>query len=386
MDFREPDHIAMLRENIKRFVATEMPREKAADWDKRNHFPRDVFDKLAKLGVMGLTVPEEYGGAGKEIVGCMMVIEELARRSCALAVPYIMSACYAGMNLTECASPAQKKALLPRVAAGDLLFAYGWTEPDVGGDLASVRTTAVRRGDEVVINGTKRFCSGAAICDYIYTLVRSDADAPRYENLSIVMIPPDTPGISITPIESLGMKGAQTTDVSFTDVTVPFANVMGEEAGWNAGWPMLVGPGLDVEKLEVAALALGIASAALEDAWSYSQERKQFGKAISSMQAVRHTLAEAQSKLYAARLMTYHSAWLAGAKMPCRAETSMAKMMVCELSKDIVLACQSVMGAYGYVRGFDMERYVRDILLMPIIGGSTNIQKNNIANALQLPR
>lgn len=386
MDFREPDHIAMLRENIKRFVATEMPREKAADWDKCNHFPRDVFDKLAKLGVMGLTVPEEYGGAGKEIVGCMMVIEELARRSCALAVPYIMSACYAGMNLTECASPAQKKALLPRVAAGDLLFAYGWTEPDVGGDLASVRTTAVRRGDEVVINGTKRFCSGAAICDYIYTLVRSDADAPRYENLSIVMIPPDTPGISITPIESLGMKGAQTTDVSFTDVTVPFANVMGEEAGWNAGWPMLVGPGLDVEKLEVAALALGIASAALEDAWSYSQERKQFGKAISSMQAVRHTLAEAQSKLYAARLMTYHSAWLAGAKMPCRAETSMAKMMVCELSKDIVLACQSVMGAYGYVRGFDMERYVRDILLMPIIGGSTNIQKNNIANALQLPR
>ena len=189
MDFREPEHVAMLRDSLRRFVEQEMPREAARDWDRRNHFPREVFDKLAGLGVMGLTVPEAYGGAGRDTVGCMAAIEELAKRSCAIAVPYIMSACYAGMNLVECASERQKRELLPRVAEGGLMFAYGWTKPDVGSDLASVRTTAVRRGDRLVINGAKRFCSGAAICDYIYTLVRTGEEQERHRNLSFVMIP-----------------------------------------------------------------------------------------------------------------------------------------------------------------------------------------------------
>jgi alkylation response protein AidB-like acyl-CoA dehydrogenase len=200
------------------------------------------------------------------------------------------------------------------------------------------------------------------------------------------MIPADAAGIEITPIDSLGMKGAPTTDVTLTDVEVPVDHVVGEEAGWNNGWSMLVGPGLDVEKLEVAALALGIATAAADDAWAYSQERTQFGRPIASFQAVRHALAEVRSKLYAARLMTFHAAWLSANGMPCRAETSMAKMFVCELCKEAVLSCQTVLGAYGYVNALDMERYVRDILLMPIIGGSANIQKNNIANAFRLPR
>src|ERR1700679_111565 len=156
MMLNEPDHISQLRDTLQRFVVKEMPRDKAAQWDKENHFPREVFSRLAELGVMGLTVPESYGGVGRDIVSTMVTIEELSKRSLAISVPYIMSACYAGMNLVECADAAQKAAMLPKVATGELLFAYAWTEPDIGADLAGVRTTAVRHGDSLIVNGAKR--------------------------------------------------------------------------------------------------------------------------------------------------------------------------------------------------------------------------------------
>ena len=378
MDFTEPEHVRQLRHSLERFVEQEMPREAAAAWDKANHFPRDVFDKLANLGVLGLTVPEEYGGVGRDILATMVVIEELSRRSLAVSVPYIMGACYAGMNLVECATEEQKRDLLPRVVSGSLIFAYGWTEPDAGADLASVKTRAERVGDKVRINGSKRFCSGAAIADYIYALVRSGPEDARYRNLSLVMIPPSTPGVSITSIESLGMKGAATTDVTFDDVVVPFENVIGGEAGWNDGWSKIIGSGLDVEKLEVAAIGIGIARAALDDAWSYAQERSQFGKVIANYQSIQHKLADMKTQLHAARLVLYHAAWLADEKRRCGVETSMAKLFASEVAKSVTLECLTIFGAYGYVKDFDVERYVRDALLLPIIGGSSAVQRNNI--------
>lgn len=383
--YRDPEYVAILRETLRRFVEQEMPRELAQQWDKEDYFPRDVFDKLSELGVMGLGIEEKHGGSGREIVACMAVIEELARRSCAVAVPYIMAACYAGMNINEVGSKTQKASLLPKVAEGKMLFAYGISEPDTGSDVAGVRTTAVRSGENVIINGAKRFCSGAPICDYIYTVVKSHPAAPRYENLSIVLIPPGSQGITIENQATMGMKGASTCDVTFTDVKVPAENIVGGEAGWNRGWPMIVGPGLDVEKIEVAALSLGIAAAAVDDAWYYAQERKQFGKAICSFQAVRHTLAEVKTQLEACRLMTYQAAALIEKGEDAGVATSMAKLFVCDLGKEIVLKCQQIFGAYGYVRELDVERYVRDSLLMPIIGGSSAIQKNNISNRLGLP-
>ncbi|MGS1009082.1 acyl-CoA dehydrogenase family protein [Achromobacter anxifer] len=378
MNFTEPDHIRQLRDTLERFVEKEMPRGAAADWDKRNHFPREVFDKLARLGVMGLTVPEAYGGAGRDILATMVVIEELSRRSLAVSVPYIMSACYAGMNLVECATEAQKAELLPKVVDGTLVFAYGWTEPDAGADLASVKTRAERVGDSVRINGAKRFCSGAAISDYIYALVRSGGEGERYKNLSMIMIPPHTKGVTITPIEGLGMKGAATTDVIFEDVEVPFENVMGGEAGWNNGWQMIVGSGLDVEKLEVAAIGIGIARAALDDAWAYAGERQQFGKTINHYQSIQHKLADMKTQLHAARLVLYHAAWMANEHQRCGVETSMAKLFATETARSVALECQTIFGAYGYVKDFDAERYVRDALLLPIIGGSSAVQRNNI--------
>jgi len=380
------DHIEMLRETLRRFVEKRMPREDVARWDKDNHFPRDVFGELGELGVMGLTVPEEYGGAGRDIVATMMVIEELSKRSLAVAIPYIMSACYAGMNLVECGSENQKKALLPLVAAGKLIFAYGWTEPDVGADLASVQTVIAREGDELIINGEKRFCSGANICDYIYVLGRSGPKDDRYRNLSLVMIPANAPGVEITPIDGLGLKGAPTTDVRLTDVRVPVGNLMGEESGWNNGWGMVSGAGLDVEKLEVAAMAVGIATAATDDAWAYAQERRQFGKPVSSYQSIRHKLADMRTQCHAARLMLDHAASLANDHIRCGTETSMAKLFTTEAARSIVLSAQDIFGAYGYVKGFDVERYVRDVLALPIIGGSSAVQRNNIVNWLGLAR
>ncbi|NKB48634.1 MAG: acyl-CoA dehydrogenase [Alphaproteobacteria bacterium] len=384
--FHEAEHIAILRDTIRRFVENEMPREAAQAWDRDNHFPRDVFAKLCELGVAGLTVPEEYGGAGRDITATIMVIEELSRRSMAVAVPFIMCACYGGMNIDEVGSPEQKAALLPKLAAGKLLFSYGITEPDAGSDVASVRTTARcdGNGGTLVINGAKRFCSGADIADYIYAVVKSDPDAPRYQNMSIVLIPTGAPGITIEQQNAMGMKGAATCDVTFENVEVPAENIIGGDEGWNTGWQKIVGPGLDVEKIEVAAMALGVASAALDDAWDYAQERKQFGKPVSGFQSIRHMLADCKTKLHACRLMTYHAAWLLDQKKPASVETSMAKLFVCDTGKEIVLTCQQVMGAYGYIKDFDMERYVRECLVMPIFGGSSAIQKNNIANRLRL--
>lgn len=386
MNFEEPEHITMIRDTIRRFVEAEMPRELARKWDKENHFPREVFDKLAALGMMGLTVEEEYGGSGRDIPATMVVIEELARRSMAVAVPYIMCSCYAGMNLAECASEEQKRELLPKVARGELRLAYGWTEPDVGADLASVKTTCVREGDTLVINGAKRFCSGAEISDYIYALVRSGPAEARYKNLSIVLIPPTTPGVSITGIDCMGMKGAATTDVSFSDVRIPAANIIGGEAGWNHGWDCIVGSGLDVEKLEVAALALGIAEAAFDDSYEYVQEREQFGRIIGANQSIRHMLADMKTALHGCRLMMRHAAWLAQENKPCRLETSMTKLHICEVGKKVSLDAQTIFGAYGYAKDFDVERYVRESLLMPIIGGSAAIQRNNIVNWMGLPK
>jgi alkylation response protein AidB-like acyl-CoA dehydrogenase len=380
----EPEHVQMLRETLLRFIKREMPPELARQWDRDNHFPAEIHRKLAELGLMGLTVPEEYGGGGRDVRATVMAIEMLCGRSMAVGGPYIQSACYAGLNLAEVASERQKRELLPRVVNEGMIFAYGISEPDVGADVASVRATGRKDGDRVVINGAKRFCSGATIADYIYTLVRTGPKEDRYANLSLVLVPTDADGLVFEAQDALGLKGTGTYDVTFADVSVPVGNVVGEEAGWNQAWKMLVGPGLDIEKLEVAAMALGIAAAAVDEAWDYAQEREQFGQPISAFQSIRHALAEAKTQLHACRLITYDAAARLDRGEKASLETSMAKLFVTDTAKDIVLSCQQVLGAYGYIKEFDMERHVRDILVMPILGGSSAIQKNNICNMLKL--
>jgi alkylation response protein AidB-like acyl-CoA dehydrogenase len=382
----EPDHITELRRQLRRFVEEKAPREKRRAWDKAATWPRDVFSELASLGICGLTIEEEFAGQGEDIVAAVAVIEELSRAGAFLAGPFIHAAFYGGMNISENGSPAQKAAYLPKLARGEMFFAYGLSEPDVGGDLASVTTRARIDGDEIVIDGAKRWCTGADWADYLYCLVRSGPEGERYKNLSFVLIPAGAKGVSLQNIDHANLRYTASCDVYFEGVRIPKDNVVGGFAQWNQGWRQLAGRALDVEKIEISAVAFGIAQAAVEEAWRYSEERVQFGKAIGAHQAVRHALVDARTKLQACRHMLYHGAWLASVGKPCSIETSMAKLFIGETSVDIALTCQRVLGAYGLSDAYDMERMVRDLLGMPIVGGSSNMQRNNLATLWRAPK
>ncbi|MGD9602645.1 MAG: acyl-CoA dehydrogenase family protein [Gammaproteobacteria bacterium] len=380
----EPEHLVMLRELLARFIAEKMPRDKVRAWDRAHHFPVDVFAAFAELGTLGLTFGEEYGGTGRDVVAAIMVVDLLCTRGMAVSGPFIHSTMYAGLNITESGSEAQRREILPKVAAGEMLFAYGLSEPDVGGDLASVTTRAERVGDRVRISGAKRWCTMARDANYIYCLVRSDRAAPRYQNLSLVLVPSSTPGITITDIDHIGLRYTRTCDVVFEDVEVPVENIVGGPDHWNRGWEKLVGPALDVERLAVAAMGMGIMRGAVEDAWAYAGERRQFGRLIADHQAVRHALVDARTRLVACEHMLYHAAWLAQQGRPCAVESSMAKLYICDTAVDVVIRMQQVLGAYGCAEEYDLERHVRDVTCVPIVGGSSNMQRNNIANRLRL--
>ena len=245
----EPDHVAALRTQLRRFVKEKVPREKRRQWDKAHTWPRDLFRELADMGLCALTVAEEDGGAGQDIVAAVAVIEELCRIGPSLAAPFIHCAFYGGMNISENGSPEQKQALLPKLARGEMLFAYGLSEPDVGGDLSGVKTRGRIEGDEIIINGAKRWCTGADFADYIYCLINTAPDAPKREALSFVLIPARAPGVSLTPIEHVNLRYTASSDVHFDDVRVPLSAVVGGPEKLNKAWSMLAGRALDVEKL-----------------------------------------------------------------------------------------------------------------------------------------
>jgi len=382
----EPGHIAELRRQLRRFVTQHAPREKRRQWDRDHTFPRDLYRQLADMGLMGLTIDQAYGGAGQDIVAAVAVIEELTRAGVFLAGPYIHTAFYGGMNISENGSEAQKRELLPPLARGEITFAYGLSEPNVGGDLASVETRAERRDGGVVVNGAKRWCTGADFADYIYCLVRSGPPEERHHNLSFLLIPTDAEGISMQPIEHVNLRYTLSSDVYFEDVELPLDAIVGGEEKWNQGWAMLAGRALDVERIEVAAATFGIAQAALEEAWQYAGERVQFGRPIAAHQVIRHKLVNARTRLEACRHLLYHAAWLANEGRPCAAETSMAKLFCADMGVEIALTCQQVMGAYALSDAYDMERHVRDLLGMPIVGGSSDMQRNNLAGIWRLGR
>jgi len=380
----DPPHVAAIRAQVRRFVAQEASPERRRLWEKAHAWPRDVYGRFNGLGLSALTVPAEYGGAGQDLVAAVAVIDELAQAGSFLAGPYIHTSFYGGMNIAENGSDEQKAQFLPRLARGELFFAYALSEPNVGGDLASVETEARIEGDSVIVNGAKRWCTGADWADFLYTLVRSGPREARYRNLSLLLIPRDTTGISMQPLAHSNLGYTRSQDVWFDDVRIPLAHVVGGPDMWNRGWEQLAGRALDVEKIEISATAFGIARAALAEAWTYAQQRVQFGRPISQHQAIRHKLVVAATRLQACRHMLYHAAALASEGRPCAIETSMAKLFIADTGVEIALACQQVMGAYALSDAYEMDRHVRDLLGMPIVGGSSDMQKNNLASLMQL--
>lgn len=382
----ESEEITAIRDLVRRFVSQEFPPEVTAEWERADQIPKEVASQLGQLGLGGLCVPEEYGGSGRMVVAMTVVMEELAGWHTALAGVFNMSANYGALNISESGSQRQKEQMLPLLMNGEMMIAYGLSEPDVGADLASVKTVARRQGDRLVINGTKRWCTGATIADYICALVRTGPPEDRRNNLTFVLIPPDAPGVSITQLPVMGCHGVPTNDVSFDNVEVAMDDILGGPERWNKAWLQLAGPSLEVEKLGPSAISLGWAVAAVEDAWEYSQERYQGGKHICGHQSIRHTLADVQTKLLSCQLMMRHAAELVEQNRTSAVVTCMNKLHVCEVAKDIVLACQQIMGAYGYSEEFRMSRLVKDVLSGPIVGGSSAIQRNNIVNLLKLPK
>ena len=380
------EEFAMITQSVERLLDDIAPAAEVERWDREDHLPRALIERMAEIGLCGIAIPEAYGGLGLGDRQTLALIGQIARRSTALASLYIASVSYAGANLLHLGSPQQKEALLPAVAAGKLLFALGLSEPNVGADLASVETRAELDGDSIVVNGAKRWCTGADYADYVYALVRSGPKEDRRRNLSFLMIPTDSPGITMSKVETMGMRGPSTNDVQFDNVRVPRDAVMGGFAMWNRAWEQLAGPTLEIEKLQPVAMAIGIGEAAVEEAWAYSQQRSQFGKLICGHQAVRHALAEVQTSLQACRLMLESSLDLIDRGEPSGVQTSMTKLFVADAVVELVLKCQRILGAYGYAQGFAMERLVRDALVLPIFGGSSAIQKGNIANLMKLPR
>lgn len=356
-------------------------------WDRDELLPQDLLAEYARRGYMGYTIPRDWGGGGRDIGKALTALEEMSRISLSLAVPYLMTACYAGVNIQECGTDEQKRRFLPLAARGEVRFSFGLTERDVGSDLAAVATTATREGGRILVNGEKTMINGVNIADFIYMLVRTGDPAAKYRNLSLVLVPVQAPGVTVSRVQAFGMRGgAQLCNVKLENVEIGEDAVVGGEAGWNNGFKLLVGPGLDIEKLEVAAMALGVAEAALDDASAYAASRVQFGAPISALQVVRHFIADARTDLFACRLMLQHAAQLAQDRQPCATESSMAKLFICEKARDVVLGCQRTLGAYGCIEGNSMERRVRDALVFPLVGGSSAIQRNNLAKRLGLPQ
>ena len=376
MDFDLNEEQRMWREAVHDFVAHEV-KPKAREVDEEGRFNWEAVHKMGPLGLLGLNVPEEYGGAGIDPIGAAIAIEELGWGcgSTALAI-----AAHNGLGCAPIAlfgTPEQKQQYLPRAASGKgKLAALALTESGAGSDLqGGVSMHAERRGDMWVVNGSKMWCTNASIADFIVTLVRTDPHGGPH-SLSMLIVPTQTPGIRIGPPEKkMGLKGSPTHAVTYEDVRLPAANLLGPE-GHGLRQTLTV---LDGGRISIAALSVGLAQSAFEEAANYARERQAFGHPIADFQAIQWMLSDAATEIHAARLMVYSAAWLKAEKRPFSKEASMAKLFASEMAERVCRNAIQIHGGYGYSREFTVELTYRDARLMTIGEGTSEIQRLVIA-------
>jgi len=383
MDFELSIEHRMIQESLRDFLKKECPLDKIRESDEKDEYPIDVFNKMKPLGLFGLTIPEEYGGTGIDIFGAILVIEEVSKVWPVLGWLYVYSAFYGGVNVGRNGSENQKKQFLPKIATGDILFSYGLTEPNVGSDTAAIETTATKHKDNFKLNGTKIFISGVDVNDYMLTLARTDSYVPKHKGLTMFIVDTKKKGIDVTKMKKLGYKGSSLCEVAFDEVEVSSEDILGGPSCINRGWAELLAT-LDVEHLEIAACSVGLAQGAFDETIKYAKQRQQFGKPIGHFQTIQHKLVEMATGIQTARLLLYHAAWLLEKSKPCSIECSMAKYYASEVAKSISLQGMQIFGGYGYTMEYDIQRFVRDSLVLSIGGGTTEIQKNNIAGRLGL--
>lgn len=383
IDFELTDEQSLIRDTARRIFDRECPRDVVRRLDAADEFPAGVVRVLGEAGLLGLTIAERYGGSGPDTIGALLVIEEAAKTSGAIGFAATLFLSYGGQIVGKLGSERQRETLLPRIARGDCVVALALTEPGAGSDLASIRTAASRDGADFLVRGEKTFITSADAAERLIVLVRTDPGASRSGAFSFLVVDGESAGLAVRRIEKLGYKGSSLCSIHFDDVRVAAADVLGGAEATGLGWAQLMAI-LDVEHLELAANSLGVAGAAFDEALRYAKQREQFGRKIGEFQSIAHLLAELDGEIHAARLAMLHAAWLYDRGRPCGREGAIAKVLASEAARKAALACLQIHGGAGYTMDLDVQRYVRDSLLLTIGGGTTQIQRNVIARHLGL--
>jgi alkylation response protein AidB-like acyl-CoA dehydrogenase len=381
MDFGFNEEQNILRESVRKLMDKHAPPEYVRKLDREQAYPYELYDEWVKAGLIGLPFPEEYGGSGGTVLDMTIVAEEIARRSTDLVMAYGGSV-FTGLNIVRKGSPEQKKYWLPKLLSGEIKMSISMSEPDAGSDVGNIHTTARREGNSAyVLNGQKLWATGAgAKNNFINMYVKTDTTAHYRQGLSLFLIDNQTPGLEIRKLDMLGRRCTGTYEIFLKDVRVPADRLIGGE---NKGWDVVMA-GLQIERVTGAAAACGGAQAVVDLAVSYAKERKQFGKPIGSFQAIAHMLADMQTEVDATRLLVLRAAWLVDNNKEALREITMAKLMAGETYAKVSNLGMQIMGGYGYNMEFDMQRHFRDARAATIAGGTSQMQRNLIANLMGL--
>lgn len=369
MDFELSEQQRLMRDSLRSFLTRECPIEYVRACDEDERFPFELYDKLAAEGWLGLPIPEAYGGMGGTCTDLAVFLEEFARHFEAGANIFYTTIVIATDAITHFGTEAQKRELLPKLAKGEIRFAFSLSEPNSGSDAASLRTRAVLEGDQWVINGQKMFCSCAQEADYILLMARSDAEAPKHKGITMFLLDPKTPGVEIRKLKKLGLKPMDLNEIFLSDVRLPKDAIIGTV---NNGWSNALKT-LDYERCCLSAVNVGAAQTVLDKSVAYTNEREQFGQKISSFQLTRAKLADMDMEIEAARLLLYRSANLVDRGIPNNKQSAMANLYSSETYVRAALNGMRMMGGWGYLMEFDMQRHFRDSKLAEIGGGTSEI-------------
>ncbi|MBR3129347.1 MAG: acyl-CoA dehydrogenase [Clostridia bacterium] len=374
MDFRLTKEQLLVRKMVREFAENEV-KPIASEIDEEERFPAETVEKMAKLGMMGIYFPKEYGGAGGDALSYAIAVEELAKvcGTTAVIVSAHTSLCCA--PIFENGTEEQKKKYLPDLCSGRKLGAFGLTEPNAGTDASGQQTTAVLDGDHYVLNGSKCFITNGSVADVFVVFAMTD---PKLGNrgISAFIVEKGFPGFSQGKHEKkMGIRGSSTCDLIFEDCIVPKENLLGKEG---AGFKIAMQT-LDGGRIGIAAQALGIGEGAIEEAIKYTKERVQFKKRISSFQNTQFQLADMHTRMQAAQFLVYNAALKKQAHERCSMEAAMAKLFAAEAASDVTRRAVQLFGGYGYTREYPVERMMRDAKITEIYEGTSEVQRMVIA-------
>ncbi|MAU22356.1 MAG: acyl-CoA dehydrogenase [Martelella sp.] len=365
-------------EDMARRFARERLLPNTAEWDRTAHFPRDVIREMGELGLMGMTVPEEYGGAMLDAVSYAVALEEIAAGDGALSTIMSVHNSVGCTPIVKFGTEEQKRAFLPKMATGEHIGAFCLTEPHAGSDASALNTRARRTDAGYVLSGTKQFITSGANGDIAIVFAVTDPEAGK-RGISAFIVPTDTPSYRVAATEKkLGQRLSDTCQIAFDDMVVPAENLLGEEGqGYRIALSNLEGG-----RIGIASQSVGMARAALDHAITYSRERKSMGKRLCEHQAVSFRLADMATRIEAARHLVRHAAAIRETGAPALQEASMAKLFASEMAERVVSDAMQIFGGYGYVEDYPVEKIYRDVRVCQIYEGTSDIQKMVIGRAL----